>query len=48
MVWVERQRGWDLSADACERVNGKGGVKAGWIDPPRERTRALDHRHPKP
>ena len=25
----------------------RGGVKAGWIAP-RERTRAFDHRHPKP
>ena len=31
------------------RVNGEGGVKAGWIGPPpRGRTRALVDQHPKP
>ena len=37
-----------MSADSARVGMVRGGVKAGWIGPPRGRTRALDDQHPKP
>ena len=47
---MERQRGWDLSADACARVNGEGGRESRLDSPPvnAHARLTIDTLNPKP